>query len=155
MEDNHNCVVSGSQILDLGLKLNDKFKSDQLMETLTLYFHSLFNSRSLSKHALEIKWPLYTTRFFSARVVSLITTRHLLMHSQRCCCRCRLPSSRRSCRWGHSGTAGNHSVCPSPCRAERHQMAAFLIIKITWLLRRDKNKDNNSVAIFRASPHVF
>lgn len=96
-----------------------------------------------------------TTWFLSAAVIPLIILSYFLIHLQRCCCRCRLPSSRRSCRWGRSDTAGNHSVCPSPCRAERHQTAASLIIKTTWLLRRDKNKDNDSVAIVQASPQLL
>lgn len=46
--------------------------------------------------------------------------------SQRYCCRYRLPSSLRSCHWGRSDTAGNHNVCPSPCRAGKHQMVSSL-----------------------------
>lgn len=45
---------------------------------------------------------------------------------QHCCCQYRLPSSLRSCRWGHSDTAENHNVCPSPCRAEKHQTVSSL-----------------------------
>lgn len=45
---------------------------------------------------------------------------------QRCCCQYRSPSSLRSCRWGHSGTAESHNVCPTPCRAEKHQMVSSL-----------------------------
>ncbi len=57
---------------------------------------------------------------------------------QRCCCRCRLPSSLHSCRWGHSGTAGSHSVCPSPCKAKKHQTASFLSKQSTQLLKHMK-----------------
>lgn len=45
---------------------------------------------------------------------------------QHCYCQYRSPSSLRSCRWGHSDTAENHNVCPSPCRAEKLQRVSSL-----------------------------
>lgn len=56
----------------------------------------------------------------------LLLLNRVVSYLQRCCCQCRLLSSLHSCRWGHSGTAGIHSVCPSLCRAARHQTVSYL-----------------------------
>lgn len=51
---------------------------------------------------------------------------HHIYNSQHYCCRCKWPSSLRSCRWGRTGTAGSRSVCPSPCTGSTHQTAFCL-----------------------------
>lgn len=40
------------------------------------------------------------------------------------CCRCMLPSSRRSCRWDPIDTIDSRSVCPSPCTRLTRRMDA-------------------------------
>lgn len=62
----------------------------------------------------------------------------LLWVLQRCCFRCRWPSSLHSFHWGRSGRAGSRSVYPSPCRAARLQRDAFLGGHTHFLLITEK-----------------